>query len=292
MPKQKLRLALPKGSLQESTFRLMERAGFRLRAGARAYLPAVDDEELDVRLIRAQEIPRYVADGVLDAGITGKDWIIEAGVLVKEVCELVYSKQGYRPVRWVLAVPEDSGIRTVRQLQGKRVASEVVRVTKQYLRAHGVKAKVEFSWGATEAKPPDFCDAIVELTETGGTLRANRLRIIDTVLFSTTRLIANKRVYHDKWKKEKIEAISLLLLGALEAEGKVGLKMNAPKASLQKIVAALPALRNPTLSPLSDEAYAALEAVVNEQEVKRLIPKLKQLGAEGFIEYPLNKVIY
>lgn len=292
MPEKKLRIALPKGSLQESTFRLMERAGFHLRAGARTYLPAVDDEELDVRLIRAQEIPRYVADGVLDAGITGQDWIMEAGVSVKEVCELVYSKQGYRPVRWVLAVPEDSGIRSVKQLQGKRIASEVVRVTKRYLKEHGVKAKVEFSWGATEAKPPDFCDAIVELTETGGTLRANRLRIIDTVLASTTRFIANKRAYQDKWKREKIAAVALLLLGALEAEGKVGLKMNAPKSALTKIIAALPALRHPTLSPLSDESYVALEVVVNEREVKHLIPKLKQLGAEGFIEYPLNKVIY
>lgn len=287
-----LRLALPKGSLQESTLRLMQRAGFRVRPSSRAYAPGIDDEELEVRLIRAQEIPRYVAMGAMDFGITGRDWIAEAKVKVEEIGELVYAKQGLGRVRWVLAVPQEAKIRGVEDLEGKVIATEVVQITKSYLKRHKVSAKVEFSWGATEVKPPDLCDGIVELTETGRTLRANGLKIVDTVFESTTRVIMNSLAFQNEQKREKAENIVMLLQGALDAESKVGLKMNVPKEKLEQLVRVLPALRNPTIAQLYDPSFVALEVVVEEKRVRELLPKLKRLGAEGIIAYSLQKVIY
>lgn len=292
MSKPLIRLALPKGSLQESTFKLMKRAGFEISLGKRAYIPTIDDEEMELRLIRAQEIPRYVASGALDAGITGRDWIEEACVKVKEMGELVYAKQGLGRIKWVLAVPQGSSIKSVKDLQGKTVATEVVNITRNFLKKHQVKANVEFSWGATEVKPPELCDAIVELTETGRSLRANQLKVIDVVLESATRVIMNYSSYRNKKKREKIENLYLLLKGALEAEDKIGLKMNAPKSKIQKIIQVLPALRKPTVSPLSDQKYVALEVVVGKKETRKLIPELKRLGAEGIIAFSLEKVIY
>lgn len=286
-----LRLGIPKGSLQDATLRMMRRAGWQINVSERSYYPAVNDDELSIILLRAQEIPRYVADGVLDAGITGFDNIVESDVDVHEVAELIYSKVSSRPYRWVLAVPNDSPIRGPQDLQGKRVATELVNVTKQYFEKHNVTVDVEFSWGATEVKVPQLVDAIVEGTETGSTLRAHGLKIIDELLSSTTRLIANKTAYQDAWKQEKIEIVSTLLRGAMEAQSKVGLKMNAPKSSLVKILDMLPSMRNPTVSTLADPDWIAIEIIAEERRVRDLIPMLQNLGATGIIEYPLNKVI-
>lgn len=292
MTKKRLKLGLPKGSLQEATFTLFTKAGFNISVSSRSYFPSIDDPELGPILIRAQEIPRYVDEGVLDAGFTGKDWIIENGAKVIEVADFVYAKRGLRPVRWVLAVPNESKIKKVTDLRGKRIATEVVNITRQYLRKNKVKAEVEFSWGATEVKAPELVDAIVELTETGQSLREHNLRIIDTVLESTTCMIVNPGSWKDSWKREKLQNIALLLQGAIEAEQKVGLKMNVPGVKLKTILKKLPALRNPTISQLSKKGWVAVEAVVDEPIVREIIPKLKAAGAEGIIEYSLNKVIF
>lgn len=288
----KLKIGLPKGSLQESTFILLKKAGFNISVLGRSYYPRINDPEIDPILIRAQEISRYVEEGVLDAGMTGKDWIIENNSKVVEVANLIYAKQGLRPVKWVLAVPEDSRIKKVKDLKGKHIATEVVNITKKYLKKNNVKATVEFSWGATEVKVPDLVDAIVELTETGTSLRENKLRIVDTVLESTTRLIANKKSWQDPWKRKKLENLRLLLQGAIVAEEKVGLKMNVPCAKLNSVMKQLPALRNPTISTLSQKNWVALETIVDERIVREIIPNLKAAGAEGIIEYSLNKVIF
>jgi ATP phosphoribosyltransferase len=287
-----LKLGLPKGSLQEATLALMHKAGFHFSVNERSYFPSIDDEEIEAMLLRAQEIPRYVEDGVFDAGLTGQDWIVENRVNVVDVADLVYAKQSMRPVKWVLAVHEDSPVKRVQDLEGLRIATEVVSITKEYLKRHKVNAIVEFSWGATEVKAPDLVDAIVEVTETGSSLRANHLRIVDVVLESTTKLIANRASWKNSWKREKIESIAMLLQGAIAAEEKVGLKMNLRKANLEKVLKILPALRKPTISELSEEDWIALETIVNENIVRAIIPKLKRAGAEGIIEYPLNKVIY
>lgn len=287
-----LRLALPKGSLQEATFALFKRAGFDFRASTRSYHPTCDDPEIEVTLLRAQEIPRYVEAGVLDAGITGYDNIMECGADVQEVAELHYSKTTSLPYKWVLAVPRDSPIARPKDLEGKRIATELVNVTNRYLESHGVKAEVEFSWGATEVKVPDLVDAIVEGTETGSTLKAHGLKIIDTLLVSTTRFIASKTSWQDEWKRRKMENIAMLLEAAINAEGLVGLKMNAERANLDSILALLPALKNPTLAPLSDERWVAIEIIVEEKTVRDLIPRLRRAGAQGIVEYPLNKVIF
>jgi len=288
----KLTLGLPKGSLQESTFELFRKAGYNISASSRSYFPSVDDPEMSVILLRAQEISTYVEQGVLDAGVTGKDWIEENGSDVHEVAELIYAKTGFTPVRWVLAVPEDSPFKSVADLQGKRIATEAVHLTKKYLAAHNVEADVEFSWGATEVKVPSLVDAIVELTETGSSLRAHNLRIVETLMTSTTRFIANRAAWQDAWKREKIENIALLLDGALHAEQKVGVKMNLPREKLDEVTALIPALRNPTISSLTQEGWVAIEVIVDEKVIRDIIPKLKAAGAEGIIEYPLNKVIY
>jgi ATP phosphoribosyltransferase len=286
-----LRIGLPKGSLQESTLKLFKKAGYNITVDLRSYYPVFDDTSIEALLIRAQEMPRYVDDGVLDAGLTGKDWILEQGADVKEVAELNYAKEGLRPVKWVIAVPKDSKIKKVKDLKGKRIATELVNYTKKYLKSKGVKAEVDFSWGATEVKPPYLADAIVELTETGSSLRANNLRIIDTILVSSTRFIANKKAWKDKWKRQKMENIVLLLKGALAAEEKVGLKMNVPERSLKRVMSLLSALHSPTISALSDRGWFALEVMLDEKIVRDIIPKLKSAGASGIIEYPLNKVI-
>jgi ATP phosphoribosyltransferase len=288
----KLTLGLPTGSLQDSTFELFRKAGYTISASSRSYFPSIDDPQISVILLRAQEISIYVEQGVLDAAITGKDWIEENGSDVHEVAELVYAKTGFTPVRWVLAVPEDSPIQSVRDLDGKRIATEAVNLTTNYLAAHGVQADVEFSWGATEVKVPTLVDAIVELTETGSSLRAHNLRIVETLMTSTTRFIANRTAWKDAWKREKIENIALLLDGALHAEQKVGVKMNLRREMLDKVTALIPALRNPTVSSLTQEGWVAIEVVVDESIIRDIIPKLKAAGAEGIIEYPLNKVIY
>jgi len=291
MNAEKLILGLPKGSLQEATFDMMARAGFNVKVGSRSYIPLIDDRELEGRLIRAQEISRYVELGMLDAGITGYDWIMENGSDVVEVCELVYGKQGFRPVRWVLAVPEDSPIQTVSDLNGKRIATEAVGLTKQYFKDKGIDVEVEFSWGATEVKAPDLVDAIVELTETGSSLRANQLRIVETLLSSTTRLIVNKTSWKDSWKRNKTEQLSVLLQGALAAQSRVLLKMNAQKKDLEAIKGILPALHAPTVNRLDTEGWIAIESVVEETVVREIIPELIKIGAEGIIELPLNKVV-
>ncbi|MFA6169519.1 MAG: ATP phosphoribosyltransferase [Candidatus Margulisiibacteriota bacterium] len=288
----KLKLGLPKGSLQESTFELFKKAGWQIKGTSRSYYPAVDDDELEIMLIRAQEMARYVEDQVLDAGLTGIDWVMESGAKVKKVADLVYAKQGLRKVRWVLAVPENSKIKTVKDLKGKRIATELVNVTKKYLKDNKVTADVEFSWGATEAKPPVLADAIIELTETGSSLKANHLKIIDTVLESNTVVIANQPSMDDPWKKEKLENIIMLLKGALTADSKVGLKMNVIKSRLRTILAILPALQTPTVSELSDPDWVDLDTILDESVMRDLIPKLKKAGAKGIVEYPLNKVIY
>ncbi len=289
--KKVLKLGLPKGSLQESTFKLFKKAGYNVSVGSRSYYPDCDDVEIQAMLIRAQEMAKYVDDGVLDAGLTGKDWILEQGADVKEVAELNYAKGGLRPVRWVIAVPKDSKIKKVKDLQGKRIATELVGFTKKYLKSQGVKAEVDFSWGATEVKPPQLADAIVELTETGSSLKANNLRIVETILESSTRFIANKKAWKDKWKQQKMENIVLLLKGALAAEEKVGLKMNVPAKSMKRVMTLLSSMHSPTISELSDKGWSALEVIIDEKIVRDLIPKLKSVGAEGIIEYPLNKVI-
>lgn len=290
--KRQLKFGLPKGSLEAATIEKMAKAGFNIQVNARSYIPYVDDEELAVRLIRAQEISRYVEHGYLDCGITGHDWIQENDSDVHEVGEFLFSKATRQPARWVLAVPEASRIKSVKDLKGKRIATEVVNLTRRYLKKHGVKAEVEFSWGATEFKAHELVDAIVELTETGSSLRANKLRIVDTLLSSTPRLIASHAAWKNRWKKQKIENLALLLKGALEAEAKVGLKMNIAERHLAKLLQALPALRNPTISNLSLAGWVAVETIIDEQVVRELIPKLKAAGAEGIIEYPLNKVVY
>jgi ATP phosphoribosyltransferase len=288
---QKLKLGLPKGSLQESTFKLFSKAGYRIQVGARSYYPTIDDENIDCTLVRAQEMARYVDNGIFDVGLTGKDWILEQNADVVEVAELRYAKGGLNPVRWVVAVPEESPIKSVKDLKGKRIATELVGYTKRYLKARGVTADIEFSWGATEVKPPRLADAIVELTETGSSLRANKLRIVEVMLESTTRLIANKKAWNDPWKRKKIENMSMLLQGALAAEEKVGLKMNVPKKALKEVCGILPAMHSPTISHQTDPAWVSLEVMLDEKQARNLIPRLKRRGASGIIEYPLNKVI-
>jgi ATP phosphoribosyltransferase len=289
---QKLKFGLPKGSLQEATIEKMAKAGWNISVSSRSYIPYVDDEELEIRMIRAQEISRYVEHGYLDCGITGLDWIQENGSKVHEVGEFLFSKVSRQPARWVLAVPEASSIKSVKDLEGKRIATEVVNLTKRYLHQNKVKAEVEFSWGATEVKAHELVDAIVEITETGSSLKANKLRIVDTLLYSTPRLIANHGAWKDAWKRRKIETLALLLKGALDAEAKVGLKMNIARKDLASLLETLPALRNPTVSNLSLEGWVAVETIIDERVVRELIPALKAAGAEGIIEYPLNKVVY
>jgi len=288
---QRLGFGIPKGSLQESTLQVMLRAGFRVEARGRSYYPAIDDDEITARLIRPQDMPRFVEVGAVDAGLTGADWVAENGSDVVQVCELVYAKQRLVPVRWVLAVAEDSPYRRVEDLQGKRISTELVNVTRQYLKGRGVQAEVEFSHGATETKVPDLVDAIVELTETGASLRANRLRVIDTVMESTTRLIASHQAWNDPWKKSKIQSIAMLLEGAVLGQSKVGLKMNVANGALERVLALLPALRRPTVSNLADNSGYAVETVLDEKVARDLIPQLKRAGAEGIIEYPLTKVV-
>lgn len=287
-----LRIGLPKGSLQDATIRMMRRAGWSINVSERSYYPSVDDKELEIILLRAQEIPRYVQDGVLDCGITGHDNVLESSADIHQVTELIYSKATSCPYRWVLAVPQNSSIKGPQDLQGKRIATELVNVTRRYLEKHGVRADVEFSWGATEVKVPDLVDAIVEGTETGSTLRAHGLKIIDELLSSTTRLIANHKAWENEWKRAKMENMATLLCGAMEAESKVGLKMNAPRRELPQILALLPSMKRPTVSQLSDTAdWVAVEIVAEEAHVRDLIPQLLQAGATGIIEYSLNKVI-
>lgn len=290
--KKVLRFGLPKGSLQEATIEKMAKAGYNISVSSRSYIPYVDDPELEIRLIRAQEISRYVEHGFLDCGITGYDWVQENGSQVHEVGEFQFNKATRQTARWVLAVPEDSPVRSVKDLEGKRIATELVKSTKKYLRRHKVNAEVEFSWGATEMKAHELVDAIVDITETGSSLRANKLRIVDTLLQSTPRLISNQESWKDSWKRRKIETLALLLKGALDAEAKVGLKMNIAREHLQKLLSELPALRNPTISQLSQEGWVAVETIIDEHVVRELIPALKAAGAEGIIEYPLNKVVY
>ena len=285
-------LGLPKGSLQEATFSVMKRAGFNVTCSSRSYVPSIDDPEITCRLLRPQEMPRYVELGLLDAGIAGYDWIYENGADVHEVCELNYSKATSNPVRWVIAVPNNSDIKSLEDLNGKRIATEAIGLTKRFLKEHGVKAEVEFSWGATEVKAPELVDAIVDLTETGSSLRANNLRILDTILTSTTRLFANKKSWKDGAKRAKIEQIAMLLTGALAAARRVLLKMNAPAATLSEVVKALPALHAPTVNKLNDPEWFAVETVVEERLVRDLIPVLRTAGATGIIELPLNKVIF
>jgi len=286
-----LKIGLPKGSLQETTLKLFKKAGYNIHVSPRSYYPVFDDDEISSMLIRAQEVPRYVEEGYLDCGLTGYDWILEQNAEVVEVAELRYAKEGFRPVKWVIAVPEDSPIKKLEDLQGKKIATELVAYTKRYLKSKGIKAEVDFSWGATEVKPPYLADAVVDLTETGSSLRANKLRIIETILESTTRFIANKSAWRDAWKKKKMLNIAMLLQGALTAESKVGLKMNVPKDSLKRVLSLLNSLHSPTISQLYDENWYALEVIIDEKKVRELLPKLKDAGASGFVEYPLNKVI-
>lgn len=289
----RLKLGIPKGSLQEATFALFKKAGYDFRmSSGRSYHPVVDDPELDPLLIRPQEIPRYVEQGILDAGLTGKDWIEDNGSDVLEVAEFIYSKATLNPIRIVLAAPNDSPIVSVKDLQHRRIATEYVRLTERYLAQNEVQAQVEFSWGACEVKVPDLADAIVVNTETGSSLRAHNLRIVDTLLVSTTRLVVNHRAWQDTWKRNKIENITMLLRGALNAEQMVGLKMNVARDRLQAVMALLPALKNPTIAPLSTPDWVALEIIVSEKAVRDLLPQLKRAGAEGIVEYPLNKVVY
>ena len=288
----KLVLGIPKGSLQDSTIRLFGKAGYKIIVRDRSYRPVIDDPEIDCLMFRAQEMARYVERGVMDVGLTGKDWILENDADVVEVEDLVYSKQSTQAYRWVLAVPEDSPIKDVKDLEGKRIATELVQATRRYLERHGVRAEVEYSWGATEVKAPLLVDAIVEGTETGSSLRANRLRIVDTVAESTAKLIANRGSWDDPWKRQKIETIAMLLRGALEAEAKVGLKMNVPRANLEQVSKQVPSLHTPTISSQTDPDWVALEIIIDQHEVRDLIPKLKRAGASGIVEYPLNKLIY
>jgi len=292
-----LKLGIPKGSLQDSTVQLFARAGFNVYVNSRSYFPTIDDPEIECMLIRAQEMARYVSDGVLDAGLTGQDWIAEhelgqgrTGVL-EPLADLIYSKQSFGKVRWVLAAPEDSAIRGAADLQGKTIATELVRVTRQYFERQGVTVNVEFSWGATEVKPPVLADAIVEATETGSTLRANRLRILETVMESNTQLIANRTALGDAWKRTKLENLALLLKAAIEAQSRVGLMLNVRRADLGKVLSLLPALQRPTISSLSDDEWVAVNTIIEERTVRDLIPKLKSAGGQGIVEYPLNKIV-
>ena len=286
-----LKLGNPKGSLENATVDLFRRAGFNIQVSSRSYFPAVDDPEIECMLIRAQEMARYVEDGVLDAGLTGYDWVVENEADVVTVADLIYAKQSFGKVRWVLAVPEASPFRSVMDLQGKVIATELVGATKRYLAKFGVTAKVEFSWGATEVKPPVLADAIVEVTETGSSLRANKLRIIDTVMESNTQFIANRGAWSEDWKRRKIEDIKMLLEGAINALGKVGLMLNVNKSDLDKVLGVLPALKNPTISPLSDGEWLAVNTILDEATVRNIIPRLKEAGAQGIVEYPLNKIV-
>ena len=286
-----LKLGVPAGSLQNSTAELFAKAGYNITFSSRSYFPKIDDDEIECLLIRAQEMARYVEQGILDAGITGHDWVEETQADVHEVCELVFSKVSRRPVRWVLCVPEDSPVRTVQDLAGKRIATEAVGLTKAYLARQGVEATVEFSWGATEVKPPRLADAIVEVTETGSSLRANDLRVVDEVLQSTTRLIANRGAWEDPAKRTKLENIALMLESCLAAEGNVGLMLNAPRKSLEAILDVLPALRTPTISNLSDPEWVAIHTVLSETVVRTIIPQLREKGAQGIVEYPISKII-
>lgn len=286
-----LKLGIPAGSLQEATGKLFQRAGYNITFSSRSYYPQIDDPEIECLLIRAQEMARYVEQGILDAGITGHDWIVETNADVHEVTELVFSKVSRRPVRWVLCVPEDSPIKTVQDLQGKRIATEAVGLTKAFLAKHGVTASVEFSWGATEVKPPRLADAIVEVTETGSSLRANNLRILAEVLQSTTRIIANRGAWADNWKRAKVENIALMLQACLAAEGKVGLMMNVRRTDLDTVLANLPALQTPTISSLSDPDWIDVNTIVDESIVRTIVPQLKAAGARGIVEYPISKLI-
>jgi ATP phosphoribosyltransferase len=292
MTEKVLRLGLPKGSLQDSTINIFRKAGFHITVGPRSYIPAFDDSQLEGLLIRAQEMAPYVDRGILDAGLTGLDWVMETGSDVVSVADLNYAKAGMRRVRWVVAVPESSTIKDIEDLNDSRISTELVNVTREFFESKGISAKVEFSWGSTEVKPPLLADAIVELTETGGSLKANNLREVATVLESTTRLIANKKAWEDPWKKKKLQNLSMLLKGALMAEEKVGLKMNIRKKNLTKVTAKLPAMQNPTISDLTDQDWVALDVIVDEKTVREIIPKLKRAGAKDIVEYPLNKVIY
>jgi len=287
----KLKLGIPKGSLQESTVQLFKKAGFKISVNERSYFPSIDDDEIECMLIRAQEMARYVEDGVLDCGLTGMDWVLENNADVVKVADLIYSKSGLRKVKWVLAAPIDSKIKSVKDLEGKKIATEAVNLTKQYLKKNKVSAEVEFSWGATEVKPPKLADAIVEITETGSSLRANNLKIIDTIMESNTVFIANKNAWKDEKKKKKMDEITLLIKGAIEAEGKVGLMMNVKKEDLKKVLENLPALKKPTISELAEDGWVAINTIVEEKIVREIIPKLKKAGAQGIVEYPLNKVI-
>jgi ATP phosphoribosyltransferase len=286
-----LKLGLPKGSLENATIDLMRRAGFLITVASRSYFPAIDDPEIECMLVRAQEMARYVEDGALDCGLTGYDWVVENQATVQTVCDLVYAKQSFGKVRWVLAVPRDSDVQTVADLEGKIVATELVGVTKRWFAEHGVTAKVEFSWGATEAKLPELADAIVEVTETGSSLRANKLRIVETVLESTTQLIANGDAWEDPDKRRKIEDMALLLQGAIAALDRVGLMLNVRAEDLEAVLAVLPALRNPTVSHLSDPGWLAVNTILEESVVRHIIPRLKEVGAEGIVEFPLNKIV-
>ncbi len=287
----KLKLGIPKGSLENATVDLFRRAGFNITTSSRSYFPAIDDPEIECMLIRAQEMARYVEDGVLDAGLTGRDWVEETEATVTNVADLIYAKQSFGKVRWVLAVPNASPFHSVKDLEGKIIATELVAATRRYLASHGVKAKVEFSWGATEVKPPVLADAIVEVTETGSSLRANNLRIIETVLESNTQLIANVNSWADSWKRRKLEDIRMLLESAINALGKVGLMMNVKKSSLDAVLSILPALKNPTISHLSDDNWVAVHTILDESTVRTIIPRLKEAGAQGIVEYPLNKIV-
>lgn len=291
MSEKLLQLGIPAGSLKDATAALFESAGYNITFSSRSYFPKIDDDEIECLLIRAQEMARYVENGILDAGITGHDWVEETQADVHEVCELVFSKVSRRPVRWVLCVPNDSSVQSVADLQGKTIATEAVGLTKAFLAKHGVEANVEFSWGATEVKPPRLADAIVEVTETGSSLRANNLRIVDEVLQSTTRLIANKAAWEDPWKRSKLENIALMLKSCLAAEGKVGLMMNTQRGHLDAVLDVLPALQEPTVSTLSDPEWVAVSTILDESVVRSIIPQLKEIGAQGIVEYPVSKII-
>jgi ATP phosphoribosyltransferase len=291
MTNNKLKLGIPKGSLENATIDLFRRAGFNISVSSRSYFPAIDDPEIECMLIRAQEMARYVEDGILDAGLTGLDWVRESEANVETVADLVYSKASFGKVRWVLAVPESSPVQSVKDLEGKIIATELVQFTKNYLKANGVTAKVEFSWGATEVKPPVLADAIVEVTETGSSLRANKLRIVEELMSSNTQLIANRTSWADPWKQQKLSDIRLLLDGAIAALGKVGLMLNVRRADLDTVLATLPALKNPTVSQLSDSEWVAVNTILDELTVRNLIPRLKAAGAQGIVEYPLNKIV-
>lgn len=287
----RLKLGIPKGSLENATVDLFRRAGYLISTSSRSYFPAIDDPEIECMLIRAQEMARYVEDGILDAGLTGRDWVEENAADVEAIADLVYAKQSFGKVRWVLAVPESSAFQTVKDLEGRIIATELVATTRRYLAANGVTAKVEFSWGATEVKPPVLADAIVEVTETGSSLRANKLKIIDTVIESNTQLIANRQSWRDPWKRRKLEDMRMLLDGAISALGKVGLMLNVHRDQLKEVLAVLPALKRPTISHLSDDEWLAVNTILDESTVRNIIPRLKQAGAQGIVEYPLNKIV-